>query len=644
MFKDFYHLKAEPFSTHPNPGIIFISNTHKEAWYYLLFGIDTQEPFLVLTGEYGMGKTLLCLRLIQVLKKKGKPPVEYISTPGEGYGGILRRIAHHLNISIVPEDEAVLQDMIYDYFREGTQDSRFYLIIDDAHELDTEALTRLKHLSSFNHNGFFPIVMVFVAHPSFLQGLQTPALKSLNQRIKRRYQLSRFSFEDTKNYIYFRLLKSGASGLPVFPEETLQKIFEYSGGVPRLINNICDTCLLIGASRELTVIPPEVVDNAKDLVEGSLIGSKSEVIVDTHAMTEALEEIETPETPEPLVTISEEIPTDVSNRENDDTTGLKNAADADEESYIKAPLSQHSSILKKLGTVLLIVVSASLLLICGAVLSQLYTNPHFTISSLLPAIQRQHMSEAVNTTAAEKPVAAEPPHAAPSSRSTDTAPQSTKAALAAPILRDEEPDNTSSLDSSATEDSSTSHTETVSSAPKDMAPATAENTDKPVLQTSQTDTSTKSTAEYFIHYPFSLRYSSYQKPSHALQDISDVRQKGLTAYLVPISLGDMGIWWRIYIGYYPTEAEAKKVRSEYKIANTIVDKTEYACLVGDYSTETDIQAAFEKLKQLGFYPYVIQTAKDHFLLYVGAYGKKIEAAALNQELETKGFHSLIAKR
>ena len=81
MFKDFYHLKSEPFSTHPNPGIIFISNTHKEAWFYLLFGIDTQEPFLVLTGEYGMGKTLLCLRLIQVLKKKGRRPGRIYSHP-----------------------------------------------------------------------------------------------------------------------------------------------------------------------------------------------------------------------------------------------------------------------------------------------------------------------------------------------------------------------------------------------------------------------------------------------------------------------------------------------------------------------------------------------------------------------------------
>jgi type II secretory pathway predicted ATPase ExeA len=230
MYKEYYHLKAEPFSTHPNTGTFFVSETHKQAWYYLLFGIDTQEPFLVLTGDYGMGKTLLCLRLIKFLKEKGMSRVEYIPTSNEGYGGVLRRIAMGMGISPLPQDEEILQDMIYDSFRADTDKKRFYLIIDDVHELDLTFLTKLKYLSTFNHDEFFPVIMIFVGHPSFLQDLRTPALNSLNQRIKRRYNLAVFDLEDTKNYIYFRLLKSGATGIPAFPAETIQKIFTYSGG------------------------------------------------------------------------------------------------------------------------------------------------------------------------------------------------------------------------------------------------------------------------------------------------------------------------------------------------------------------------------------------------------------------------------
>lgn len=270
MYKDFYHLTAEPFNTHPKTDTFFISSTHKEAWYYLLFGIDTQEPFIVLTGEYGMGKTLLCLQLIKIAKEKGMSRVEYIPTTNEGYGGILRRMATNMGISPLPENEEILQDMLYDRFRAEKGQSRFFLIIDDAHELDTETLAKLKYLSTFSYNEFFPVVMIFVAHPSFLHDLKTPALSSLNQRIKRRYHLSRFSLEDTKNYIYYRLLKSGATGIPSFSDATIQKIFEYSGGIPRLINNICDACLLIGASNHLVSIPPAIVEDAKRLVEGSL--------------------------------------------------------------------------------------------------------------------------------------------------------------------------------------------------------------------------------------------------------------------------------------------------------------------------------------------------------------------------------------
>jgi type II secretory pathway predicted ATPase ExeA len=286
MYKNFYHLTAEPFSTHPSTDTFFISSTHKEAWYYLLFGIDTQEPFLVLTGEYGMGKTLLCLQLLKLAKEKGMHRIEYIATTNEGYGGILRRMATNMGISPIPEDEEILQDMIYDRFKAEKDQSRFYLIIDDAHELDITTLSKLKYLSTFSYNEFFPVVMVFVAHPSFLQDLKTSALSSLNQRIKRRYHLSRFNLDDTKNYIYYRLLKSGATGIPSFSDETIQKIFEYSGGVPRLINNICDTCLLIGASNHMASIPPTLVEDARKLVEGSLTDTEVTAVIEADSKYE----------------------------------------------------------------------------------------------------------------------------------------------------------------------------------------------------------------------------------------------------------------------------------------------------------------------------------------------------------------------
>jgi type II secretory pathway predicted ATPase ExeA len=366
MYKNFYHLTAEPFSTHPSTDTFFISSTHKEAWYYLLFGIDTQEPFLVLTGEYGMGKTLLCLQLLKIAKEKGMHRIEYIATTNEGYGGILRRMATNMGISPIPEDEEILQDMIYDRFKAEKDQSRFYLIIDDAHELDVTTLSKLKYLSTFSYNEFFPVVMVFVAHPSFLQDLKTSALSSLNQRIKRRYHLSRFNLDDTKNYIYYRLLKSGATGIPSFSDETIQKIFEYSGGVPRLINNICDTCLLIGASNHMASIPPTLVEDARKLVEGSLTDTEVTAVKETDSEYElGRKAIFSENLPTGNATFSENLSSGDVDKQEDDFSKRMVIDEYEPESDI-APqrVSAPSKSLKKIAIIIL----AALLLIAVVVL------------------------------------------------------------------------------------------------------------------------------------------------------------------------------------------------------------------------------------------------------------------------------------
>lgn len=615
MHKDFYHLKAEPFSTHPNPGVIFISNTHKEAWFYLLFGIDTQEPFLVLTGEYGMGKTLLCLRLIQVLKKQGKRPIEYVPAPNEGYGGILRRIASRLEISPIPEDEGILQDTIYGYFRSDAENIRFYLIIDDAHELSTETLTKLKHLSSFSHNGVFPIIMIFIAHPSFLKDLKTPAINSLNQRIKRRYHLSRFSFEDTKNYIYFRLLKSGAMGVPEFPEETLQKIFNYSGGVPRLINNICDTCLLIGASKELRTIPPDVVDEARKLVEGSLAEIETKTGEDIQP--------DSKEAARTFITISEDIPA------SDRDATLSMLSDDSQDVELEKPRPRTSGFGKKAAIIIVVVL---VLLVAGAILSKQFLNEaHF------PALFSFMESKTEQAAPANQPAEQPPEPVKIQTLPQNSSTQSEKHIIQVPTLREElmdKPPAGAPLPEFRTE---SIRTESVHTSQQNIA-----GMDTP--SSSKTDTVSPGSAQISAFHPFSLKSSSYQQPDRALAEISEIRQLGLAPYLVKVNLGDMGVWWRIYIGLYATEEEARSALKAYKLPNVTVQKTDYACQIGEYSNETDILNMFGKLRQSGYFPYTIQKGRDRFRLYLGAYEKKSEAEVLQQELQKNGINSHVVKR
>jgi general secretion pathway protein A len=613
MYKDYYHLQTEPFSTHPNTGTFFISNTHKEAWYYLLFGIDTQEPFVVLTGEYGMGKTLLCLRLIKVLKEKGMPRVEYIPTSNEGYGGILRRMASSLGISPVPEDEEILQDMIYDRFRADTDNSRFYLIIDDAHELDTTVLAKLKYLSTFNHNEFFPVIMIFVGHPSFLQDLRTPALSSLNQRIKRRYHLARFSLEDTKNYIYFRLMKSGATGIPAFSDETIQKIFEYSGGVPRLINNICDTCLLIGASKQLISIPPSVVDDAKNLVEGSLTGTRAEPGTDA-VLNEAGTDADSREETRTAIIFSEDLPEGNAFKQ----APISPASDAGEyqPEMVHAKVSASG---KKIRKLVIWAVVFTLLIFAASWGYNFIIRDNGILNSFLPTSSAPPQNTPVQS---EEPAVRNPTE---------------KISEGIPTLREEMTDKPSGESPAPA-----ARTEAMTSAPTDTPPRQAGGME--TQRPSKIEPASAGIREPFALHPFSLRSSSYQQEDRAFQEISEIKELGLTPYLVKADLGDLGTLWRIYIGFYSTEEEAKKIKATYKLVNATVQKTDYACQVSEFSNETDGMAMFEKLRKSGYFPYAIQKGRNLFRIYLGAYEKRSEAEALQQRLQKKGITSQVVKR
>jgi general secretion pathway protein A len=271
VYKDFYRMKMEAFVNQPLPDVFFNSMSHKEAWHYLAYGINSKEPFLLLSGEYGTGKTTLCLRLIQVLKEGGKLPFVFVSTPTDTYAALLRKISSCLGISAEQEDESAVQSLICSYFENRSDSKSISIIIDDVQEMDISTLNKLRLLANFNIYGFFPIQLLFFSHFSFIDKLKIDLLQPLNQRIKRRYYLEPLNFPETREYIYFRLLKAGAHGMPLFSDGAIQRIFDHSKGIPRNINNICDCCLLLGASQGLTTIDKTIVARAIDYVEGTYI-------------------------------------------------------------------------------------------------------------------------------------------------------------------------------------------------------------------------------------------------------------------------------------------------------------------------------------------------------------------------------------
>jgi len=271
MYQDFYQMKAEAFINQPLPEIFFDSGPHKKAWEYLVHGIDAREQFLLLCGDYGIGKTTLCIRLTQAMKESGKIPFLFISTPTFSYTTLLARIAERLQISLDQEHVSAIENMIFRYFEDRGQKDGLTLIIDDVQDMDISTMNQLRLLANFNIEGFFPIRLLLFSHFSFIEKLKLDIMQPLNQRIRRRHYLQRLSFEETREYIYFRLVKAGSQGIPSFEDDAIQRIFAYSNGVPRSINNICDCCLIAGARHGLTVIDDSVVLEAIRYIEGKTV-------------------------------------------------------------------------------------------------------------------------------------------------------------------------------------------------------------------------------------------------------------------------------------------------------------------------------------------------------------------------------------
>lgn len=267
MYTAFYKMSAEPFPGRPTPDVFFKSKTHNQGLYFLLTGIKDQETFLLVTGEYGMGKSLLCLRFIRVLNKYKKYPYIYLSSPVYSYFEVLQRIARAYGCDQNGMgDIQVFQNNLLNYLEKKERCSPLIIVIDDMQDYSLEVLTRLKYLADYNIGGFFPFRFVFFSHPSLLIRLEEERFISLDQRIRRRYRLTPFNFFNTKEYIFFRLLESGAQGVPFFSDEAIEKIHEYTNGVPMLINSLCDICLLQGAAKEAEMIDPGIVAQSFELL------------------------------------------------------------------------------------------------------------------------------------------------------------------------------------------------------------------------------------------------------------------------------------------------------------------------------------------------------------------------------------------
>jgi general secretion pathway protein A len=261
MYEEFFGLISSPFQLSPDPFFMIPSEKSQEALASIYGAIRLRKGFVVMTGEVGTGKTLVLRCLMERLERE-ETPFAYFIGPRLSTVDFLSYIAFELGLSVPEPSKGNLLRALYVFllsqFEKGFTT---VLIVDEAHQMPRSVLEEIRLLTNFETAQQKLAQIVLVGQPELDKKLDTVELRSLKQRIAVRCHLEPLRAEDIGLYIERRLELAGAGSqaATLFPPETIQAIYSYSQGIPRLVNSICDQALTAACARQIRVVPLEVI-------------------------------------------------------------------------------------------------------------------------------------------------------------------------------------------------------------------------------------------------------------------------------------------------------------------------------------------------------------------------------------------------
>ena len=261
MYTDFFGLSAKPFDLLPNPKFLYLSKGHRKALSYLQYGVQEHAGFTLLTGEVGSGKTTLLRDIIN--KISANTTLSMIFNTKVDSQQLVAMINEDFGLKVEGKDKIQLlrdlNDFLLDECSAGRQP---IIIIDEAQNLSIDALEEIRLLSNFEADSFKLMQIILVGQPELKQIIAQPALRQLRQRINISCHLNPLNREETEEYIFHRLGTVGNRDCVTFKDGVFDMIYRFSGGVPRLINLICDFLLLSAFVEETKEIDLELVKDA----------------------------------------------------------------------------------------------------------------------------------------------------------------------------------------------------------------------------------------------------------------------------------------------------------------------------------------------------------------------------------------------
>jgi type II secretory pathway predicted ATPase ExeA len=284
MYESYYQFREKPFSLLPDAGFLFLSNQHRMALTLLEYGLMNQAGFTVISGDIGTGKTTLIRQVLNNIDPL--VTVGLISNTHQTFGDLMQWIALAFDLPRQGRDKVQLyHDFMEFIIQEYGQGRRTVLIVDEAQNMSAETLEELRMLSNVNADKDQVLQIILVGQRELRETLQRPDLVQFAQRIGVDYHLQPLTAAETGEYIQHRCRLAGGNP-ELFTEQARQAVYACTGGIPRLINLLCDTALVYGYAEQHEVIDEKMItDAARDKQQGGLFAANAATLAESEPVT-----------------------------------------------------------------------------------------------------------------------------------------------------------------------------------------------------------------------------------------------------------------------------------------------------------------------------------------------------------------------
>ena len=262
MYLSFYGLKEAPFTLNTDPDFLYLSEMHQAALSQMECSLLNQAPFTVLSGNIGMGKTTLIRHLLNLMDADQHYTVGLVTNTHPSVDDLLQWILFSFQLDFESESSVKAHQIFYDFLvSEYSKNRHVILIVDEAQNLNVDALEELRLISNINIEKQQVLQIFIVGQESLLETLKKPELTQFAQRVAYSYHLEPFNRFDTHAYIQHRLEIAGTEYRQIFSIAASDMVYHYSKGIPRLINVLCDAALIYGYAEDRLQIDADLIDS-----------------------------------------------------------------------------------------------------------------------------------------------------------------------------------------------------------------------------------------------------------------------------------------------------------------------------------------------------------------------------------------------